>query len=78
MRSDFPTTVARAWNPADGPGPAPQQRIPAPSFVRADGSTLRGSGALWVPSEGPCRPETGGAGGEPDGRTIPIRKVCWD
>ncbi len=67
-----------AWNPAEGPPAAPQQRLPRPPLVRADGSTSRDSGALWAPSQGPCRPETGGAGGEPSGRNIPIRKDCWD
>lgn len=67
-----------AWNPADGPEAAPQQILPAPSRVDARGRVIRVPGALWTPSEGPCRPETGGAGGEPDGRTIPIRKDCWD
>jgi hypothetical protein len=69
---------AAAWNPADGPGAAPQQILPAPSHVDARGRVVRGPGAPWTPSEGPCRPETGGAGGEPDGRTIAIRKDCWD
>jgi hypothetical protein len=64
-----------AWNPARGPGVAAQQRPPPPAVVRSDGSVDR---KLWTPSEGPCRNEVGGAGGEPDGRSMPIRKVCWD
>ncbi len=67
-----------AWNPADGPPISPLQRPPRRPVVASDGSTSRGSGALWAPSQGPCRPETGGAGGEPSGRNIPIRKDCWD
>jgi hypothetical protein len=67
-----------AWNPADGPAAAPQQILPAPSRVDGRGRVMRGPGAPWTPSEGPCRLETGGAGGEPDGRTIPVRKDCWD
>lgn len=78
VRSAFGQTFEMAWNPADAPGPAPQQWIPPRSPVAPDGSTLRGSGALWAPSGGPCRAEPGGAGGEPDGRTISIRKECWD
>jgi hypothetical protein len=67
-----------AWNPADGPGVAPQQMLPPPSQVDGRGAVRRGPGALWTPSEGPCRADPGGAGGEPDGRTIAMRKDCWD
>jgi hypothetical protein len=69
---------AGAWSPERGPAAAPQQRVPPPPRVDARGRVVRGPGALWTASEGPCRPETGGAGGEPDGTTIPIRKDCWD
>ena len=31
-----------------------------------------GDGGLWTPSEGPVRYDPGGAGGEPDGKTVPI------
>jgi hypothetical protein len=63
------------WNPAAGHDAAPQQLPPPPASVHADGSVDRG---LEAPSEGPCRHEVGGAGGEPDGHTLPIYKVCWD
>ena len=71
---------SRAWNPAEGPDAAPQQQLPPPAAVRPDGWTPRldAGGALWTPSQGPSRPETGGAGGEPSGRAIAIRKECWD
>jgi hypothetical protein len=69
----------RAWNPADGPGAARQQRLPPPAAIRSDGSTARlDADALWAPSQGPSRHETGGAGGEPSGHSIAIRKECWD
>lgn len=72
------TTRRTAWNPADSSEATPQQIVPPPSRVDPRGEVVRLPGALWHPSEGPCRPETGGAGGEPEGRTIPIRKDCWD
>ncbi|HET7753257.1 MAG TPA: hypothetical protein VFK85_05045 [Anaeromyxobacteraceae bacterium] len=66
---------ARSWNPGQGAGVAEQQVPPAPAVVRSDGSVDR---MLWTPTEGPCRTEVGGAGGEPDGTSVPIRKVSWD
>ncbi|GEJ55483.1 hypothetical protein [Anaeromyxobacter diazotrophicus] len=65
----------RSWSPAASRDAAPEQRPPAPASVHPDGSVDR---ELWAPSEGPCRHEVGGAGGEPEGRSLPIRKVCWD
>jgi hypothetical protein len=67
--------VNHAWNPAIGPDVAPQQRPPPPAVATPDGMVV---GELWASSEGPCRQEPGGAGGEPSGRSLPIRKVCWD
>ncbi len=64
-----------AWRPSDGPGAAALQLPPAPGVVAGDGSVSSG---LWTPSEGPCRPEPGGAGGEPNGRALAIRKDCWE
>lgn len=64
-----------AWRPIDGSGATAQQIPPPPAVVAGDGKVSPG---LWRPSEGPCRPETGGAGGEPSGEALPIRKVCWD
>jgi len=63
------------WNPAAGHEVAPQQRPPPPAAVHPDGHVDR---ELWAPSEGPCRHEVGGAGGEPEGWSTPIRKVCWE
>ncbi len=63
------------WKPTGGPVAALLQIPPAPAFVSADGSV---SPMLWRPSEGPCRPEPGGAGGEPRGKALPSFKVCWD
>ncbi len=63
------------WNPAAGPPAAPQQCPPPPASVHADGSVDR---KLWVATEGPCRHEVGGAGGEPEGWSMPIRVVSWD
>jgi hypothetical protein len=67
--------VNHAWNPAIGPDAATQQRPPPPAVATPDGMVV---GELWASSEGPCRQEPGGAGGEPSGRSLPIRKVCWD
>ncbi|ACL66997.1 conserved hypothetical protein [Anaeromyxobacter dehalogenans 2CP-1] len=67
--------TGRRWNPADGHPVAPEQLPPRHGAVHPDGSEER---PLWAPSEGPCRTETGGAGGEPDGRGLPIRRVSWD
>jgi hypothetical protein len=61
-----------AWNPADGPDVAPQQRPPRRVEVFGDGSTERARSGLWAPSEGPVRSDPGGPGGEPDGRTLSI------
>ena len=68
-RSD---AMTRVWSPAEGPPAAPQQRVPVGTEVRGDGSTQRAEFGLWAPSEGPMRYDPGGAGGEPDGETIPI------
>jgi hypothetical protein len=65
----------RVWDPSEGHGVAPEQRPPPPARVEPDGTV---TGELWAPSEGPCRHETGGAGGEPEGHSLPIRRVCWD
>ncbi|HET7753804.1 MAG TPA: hypothetical protein VFK85_07820 [Anaeromyxobacteraceae bacterium] len=67
--------IHRSWNPAAGHGVVPQQRPPPPASVHPDGTVDR---KLWAPSEGPCRHEVGGSGGEPEGWSEPIRKVCWD
>lgn len=67
-----------AWSPAGGPPVSPLQRPPAPVRVDGRGQVRYGPASLWTPSEGPYRRETGGAGGEPDGRTIAIRKATWD
>ncbi len=61
-----------AWNPADGPDAAPQQRAPVGIEVLGDGSTERARSGLWAASEGPVRVDPGGPGGEPDGKTISI------
>jgi hypothetical protein len=65
----------RAWNPAGGPPVDPRQRPPGRAELLPDGSV---DWKLSAPSEGPCRSDPGGAGGAPDGRTVPIRKVVWD
>ncbi len=62
-------TGKHAWSPADGPGAAPQQIPPRPGHVSGSGDDRRSG--LWAPSEGPVRSDPGGAGGEPDGKTIP-------
>lgn len=64
------------WDPSSGHGIEPEQRPPAPATASSDGSVRRRK--LWGASEGPSRTETGGAGGEPDGHSVPIRRVCWD
>jgi hypothetical protein len=63
------------WNPGAGGPMAAQQLPPLPSTVLSDGSVR---GQRSVASEGPCRTEVGGAGGEPDGRSVPIYRMCWD
>ena len=63
------------WNPSTGHGATPEQRPPPPAAASSDGSV---GGGLWAASEGPSRTEVGGAGGEPDGHAVPIRRVCWD
>ena len=63
------------WNPADGHEVDPEQRPPSPAEAYPDGRVPR---QLWTPSEGPCRSDPGGAGGEPEGHSLPIRKVVWD
>jgi hypothetical protein len=65
----------RTWNPAAGPEAAAPQVLPPPAAVSPDGRVPPG---LWAPSEGPCRHEVGGAGGEPEGWSVPIRIVCWE
>ncbi len=55
---------------------APEQCPPPPATVHSDGSV---SGQRSVASEGPCLTEVGGgAGGEPDGQSLPIYRVSWD
>lgn len=63
------------WDPLSGHGTTHQQRPPSPATASSDGSVR---GGLWAASEGPSRTEVGGAGGEPEGRSVPIRKVSWD
>lgn len=64
-----------AWIPSHGHEVVPEQRPPSPPEALPDGSVHR---RLWSPSEGPCRVDPGGAGGEPEGHSTPIRKVVWD
>lgn len=64
------------WDPSAGHDVTPAQRPPAPASASANGSVTRRS--LWAASEGPSRTEVGGAGGEPDGHHMPIRRDCWD
>jgi hypothetical protein len=63
------------WDPSAGSVMAPAQRPPPPATVLSDGSVR---GQRSVASEGPCRTEVGGAGGEPDGRSTPVYRVSWD
>ncbi len=67
--------TGHAWSPGAGHETDPRQVPPHPMTIRPDGTVTVG---LWAPSEGPCRPEVGGAGGEPEGWSTPIRKVSWD
>ena len=62
-----------AWSPAEGPEAAPQQIPHRSGHVSGSGDDDRRTG-LWAPSEGPVRYDPGGAGGEPDGKTIPDRR----
>ncbi len=61
----------RVWSPAEGPGAAPEQIPHRSGHVSGAGEDDRRTG-LWAPSEGPVRSNPGGAGGEPDGKTISI------
>ena len=64
------------WDPSAGSLVSPEQVPPPPATVLSDGSVR---GQLSVASEGPCSTEVGGgAGGEPDGRSLPIYRVSWD
>lgn len=66
----------RVWDPSSGAAAVREQRPPVPATVRSDGSV---SAARSIASEGPCPTEVGGgAGGEPDGKSAPIYRVCWD
>ena len=64
------------WDPSAGDPSAPEQLAPPPATVLSDGSVR---GQRSVASEGPCPTEVGGgAGGEPDGKSLPIFRVSWD
>jgi hypothetical protein len=63
-------TRKHAWSPAEGPEAAPQQIPQRSGYVSGDGEDDRSHG-LWAPSSGPTRSDPGGAGGEPDGKTVP-------
>jgi hypothetical protein len=66
----------RVWDPSAGERTAKEQRPERPATVRSDGSVRE---QRSVASEGPCLTEVGGgAGGEPDGRSLPIHRVSWD
>lgn len=66
----------RVWDPAAGSPAAPEQLPPRPATVHSDGAV---SAERSVASEGPCLTEVGGgAGGEPDGKSLPIYRVSWD
>jgi hypothetical protein len=65
-------TRKHAWSPSEGPEAAPQQIPHRSGHVSGTGEDDRASG-LWAPSEGPVRSEPGGAGGEPDGHTVPVK-----
>ena len=66
----------RVWDPSAGHSMSPEQCPPQPATVHSDGSV---SGQHSVASEGPCLTEVGGgAGGEPDGKSLPIYRVSWD
>jgi hypothetical protein len=60
------------WSPAEGPEAAPQQISRRAGYVSGSGDDDRNAGSrLWAPSSGPTRTDPGGAGGEPDGHTVP-------
>ena len=64
------------WDPSAGERAAREQCPSRPATVRSDGSV---HGQRSVASEGPCLTEVGGgAGGEPDGTSLPIYRVSWD
>jgi hypothetical protein len=64
------------WDPSAGSPTSPEQRPPVPGTVLSDGNVR---GQRSVASEGPCLTEVGGgAGGEPDGVSLPIYRVSWD
>ena len=64
------------WDPSAGSLATPEQRPPPPATVHSDGTV---QGQRSAASEGPCLTEVGGgAGGEPDGRSLPIFRVSWD
>jgi hypothetical protein len=64
------------WDPSAGSFTSPEQSPPGPGTVLSDGSV---EGQRSVASEGPCPTEVGGgAGGEPDGVSLPICRVAWD
>jgi hypothetical protein len=67
-------TPKHAWSPAEGPEAAPQQIPHRSGHVSGTGEDDRSAG-LWAPSEGPVRSDPGGAGGEPDGHTVPVKGV---
>lgn len=66
----------RVWDPSAGSPASPEQLPPPPATVGGDGAV---SAERSVASEGPCPTEVGGgAGGGPDGRSMPIWRVCWE
>jgi hypothetical protein len=74
-RQDGESILRRVWNPALGTKGTPHPGVPSPATVQPDGTVER---RLWASSAGPCRTDPGGAGGQPEGRSMPIRKDCWD
>jgi mRNA-degrading endonuclease toxin of MazEF toxin-antitoxin module len=64
------------WKPSAGGPVVAEQRPARPATVLSDGSVPE---QRSVASEGPCPTEVGGgAGGAPDGRSMPIYRVSWD